>query len=407
MPVNPEPAENLILLAWYDRMEAFLVEEMVHAVRGSYQWARAQSLLMQIRAQVALLLQQAGPLDDAALRTHYQQGLDAAFEMLREIEGLPEELRPGMTLPYQALQALARDAAGQRVVFLRGILRQSRDYLRSLAAGEIAQGLGLGKDSYAVGKAIREGLIDAVRRREVAREIAGQIMTATGVIYTDGSVHSLHAYGQMAGRTGMANAIRQAQLDAYDESGIVHLVKIPTNGTLCYRCLPFEGRVFAIDAIGEAMGYPPLSVWRANGWHPACRHTGVIPIIKPTPRDRPPEKRFVNASHTDLYAWMRDEHDDLYRASRQGFATLGEWEQWRRANPGIPVDQLRGPRWRYAGIESRRQDAITEMLLDGDLHYADAVSRQTAVFMESESYQQQRPIITPAAQRRRAERIAP
>jgi hypothetical protein len=71
------------------------------------------------------------------------------------------------------------------------------------------------------------------------------------------------------------------------------------------------------------------------------------------------------------------------------------------AREGMPIKDLRGPRWRYRGIESRRPQAIEAMLRDRRLSYKDAMEAQTRQFMRSPNYLQQRPdSLTPAAQRR-------
>jgi hypothetical protein len=402
-----DPAVQL-LVTWYRQMEAQLVDTMIEGTLEAWEEDVARDRLRQIRAQLQRLEGQAAAQDQETLAREYRRGLVYADEALREIEGLPLDRIDDIpyTLPTRALEQLAKDAAGQRSAFLNDILRRTDDYLRRLASGEIAEGLGLGKSSYAVGKAIREGLIEGVRSGAVQEELARQVMTSSGVVYTDGSVHSLHAYGQMSARTGMANALRAGQVDRFQQAG-VHVVRIPNNGTLCFRCFPFEGRCFALDVVGERMGYPPIRIWRANGEHPNCRHLAYSPVYRPNPeRDIPPDDWDLSADHADLYRRFRDEHPELYQASRHGFASRGELEQWKRANPDIPEDQLRGPRWRYHGIETRRQAAIEEMLEEPGLSYSEAMERQTRDFMATPAYGKQREKtgdLSPAAQRKAAE----
>ncbi|MHB9110623.1 MAG: hypothetical protein ACYDCO_26525 [Armatimonadota bacterium] len=400
---DPTDPALQILLQWYDRMEGTLIETLRDATVQGWEREYAAQMLRGMDLEIRRLEKSAQAWDASYLREQYITGQVYADGLLREIEGMPFDfIDEPLTPPREALSALAQDAAGQRDKLLTAILRQSDDYLRGLASGEIAEGLGLGRSSYAVGKAIREGLIASVRTGAVQQELARGIMTASGVVYSDGSVHSLHAYGQMAGRTGMAQALRVGQLNRFSTTGLVHVVKIPFTGTLCFLCAPTEGRCYAIDAEGERLGYPPIAAWYATGaGHPSCRHTAFSPVVFPDPRtDLPPDRWTLTAEKSELYHRFRDEHPELYQASRQGFATTGELAQWRKANPDVPFEELRGPRFRYQRIESRRQAAVEEILQNPDLSYADAMSRQTESFMAGEDYQAQRPEKTPAAQAR-------
>jgi len=398
---DPSDPALALLLQWYDDMEGKLIETLRDATVQGWEREFAAQMLRGLDLEIRRLQKSADVWDARYLREQYVTGQTYADGLLREIEGLPFDLiDEPLTPPREALSSLARETAGQRTNLLGAMLRQSDDYLRRLASGEIAQGLGLGRSSYAVGKAIREGLIAGVKTGAVQQEISRGILTASGVIYSDGTVHSLHAYGQMTGRTGMAQALRVGQVDRFANTGLVHVVKIPRNGTLCFLCAPTEGRCYAIDAEGEQLGYPPLSAWYATGaGHPSCRHVAFSGVVFPDPAtDLPPDKWTLTADRSELYHRFRDEHPEWYQASRQGFATTGELAQWKKANPDVPFEELRGPRWRYANIETRRQAAVEDMLLESDLSYADAMSRQTEQFMASEDYTAQRPEKTPAAQ---------
>lgn len=396
-----DPALSL-LLQWYDQMEGKLIETLRDATVQGWEREFAAQMLRGLDLEIRRLERSAGVWEGKYLREQYVTGQTYTDGLLRDIEGTPFDfIDEPLTPPREALSALARETTGQRSQLLSAILRQSDDYLSRLASGEIAEGLGLGRSSYAVGKAIREGLIAGVKTGAVQQEIARGILTASGVVYSDDSVHSLHAYGQMAGRTGMAQALRAGQEDRFRSTGLVHVIKVPANGTLCWRCSPFEGRCFALDAAGERLGYPPIRVLYERMIHPNCRHTGWIPITVPEPGwDRPPDAWVLRADQKLLYQRFRDQHPTMYQASRQGFATTGELRQWKQANPGVPFEELRGPRWRYGSIETRRQAAVEEMLQELDLSYADAMSRQTELFMAGDDYAKQRPSVTPAAQAR-------
>lgn len=411
-PILPEFAPDdpalALLLQWYDAMEGRLIETLRDATIQGWEREQARAMLRGLDIEIRRLDKATGVWDASYMREQYVTGQMYADGLLRDIEGLPGDLiDEPLTPPREALARLAREASGNRDRMLTAILRQSDDYLRRLATGELAQGLGLGKSSYAVGKAIREASIEAIRRGPILPEIARGIMTASGVVYSDGSVHSLHAYGQMSARTGMANALRAGQEDRFAATGLVHVIKVPANGTLCWKCAQFESKCFALDAEGEQLGYPPISVLYEQMIHPQCRHLGWIPVVFPDPRtDLPPEKWTQTADDKELYRRFREEHPERYQASRQGFATSGELRKWKAGNPEVPAEALRGPRWRYRAIEARRQDAIVDMLLEPELKYADAVAEQTRQFMATEAYLKQRAKtgeLSPAAQRRAAE----
>jgi hypothetical protein len=200
----------------------------------------------------------------------------------------------------------------------------------------------------------------------------------------------------MAARTGLARAMEEGNVDRITEMGI-HLGRINAYGTLCYYCAPWEGRTVALDAEGVSMGYVlrDAFVEHPNGGHM------VYPFVEGVTGERnDPEPWMVKNDRSEYYHRFRDEHEKWYQFSRQGFSKRGEVEQWRAANPGVPDRELRGPRWRYSGINNRRLTAIENMLQTPGLDYKTAMEQQTRKFMQSRDYHVQRPEVTPSAQRR-------
>ena len=394
---DPEIAE---LLTYYDALEESLVSSIVTATCESYTWNRCRDLLAHLDAGITRVYTDANAWDVRHLPTAYQTGLHAGqYEAHKAgVQGGGEFVFH--QIPHATLRRLAEEAVGQRRLFLRAILRQSRDYLRQLTAGHIAQGLGLGNSPAAVGRALRESIFDMQRRGELADAIAQGINTATGIIYTDGSVHSIHEYAQMAAHTGMMAAQNTGALDMYRNLD-VHCLRVSTHGTLCFRCQPLEGAVFALDAHGVALGYPLYSIISLPV-HPNCEHS-FLPVDMPGKGDRSAPTWAMGSSKADVreqYAQFRKHHDAKYRLSKQGFASEGQVDRWKAGNPGVDERDLRGPRYRYAGINARRQSAIADMLQLQGLSYSDAVGKQTRAFMASERYQRLRTSPTPYAQRR-------
>lgn len=410
MAVPPVPEYDPIvaqLLTWYDRLEGTLTEQLITATRDSWNERRLTALLAQTRGEVARLEATHAAWEREAWPFGYQSGqrigafhlgamgrdLDAAFAVL----------------PSRTLAMLAADTVGARRGLLGGILRQTQDYLRDLASGELSAGLGLGRSSGAIGRAIRDGSIEQLRGGGALQELAGHVQSATGVTYSDGSVHSLHSYADMTARTGLRRAQEEGALDRYLDAGC-NLVQVPTVGTLCSYCKPWEGCLLALTREGESLGYPPVGAFQE---HPNGRHGSLLPYFEDTsdgPTKRP-EPWMLDNDRSEYYRRFRDDPatEELYQASRHGFRREGDYTAYKRANPDVPAKDLRGPQWRYAGIERRRGDAVADMLRTPGLSYQDAMRRQTGGFMATGDYAKQRTPVLPSAQRAavRAARPAP
>jgi hypothetical protein len=401
MTVAPIPEYDPVvaqLLTWYDRLEGTLTEQLVTATRDSWNERRLTALLAQARGEIARLEATHVAWEREAYPFGYQFGQRVGAFHLGEL-GRDTEAAFAV-LPSRTLAMLAADTAKTRRGLLGNVLRQTNDYLRDLASGELSAGLGLGRSSGAIGRAIRDGSIERLRGGGALQELAGRVQSATGVTYSDGSVHSLHSYADMAARTGLRRAQEEGALDRYLDAG-VNLVQVPTVGTLCAYCKPWEGCLLALTREGEALGYPPVGAFQE---HPNGRHGSLLPYIEdlsdgPTKR---PAAWMLENDQGEYYRRFREDPatEDLYQASRHGFRREGDYLAYQRANPDVDPKDLRGPQWRYAGIERRRGDAVADMLRTPGLSYQDAVSRQTRDFMQTGDYAKQRPPVTPAAQRR-------
>jgi hypothetical protein len=361
-----------------------ITQGLLNATVGGWEWQRCQTLLAQIEVELSRLGVFVDSWEQAQLAMAWELG---SRDAVKQIAALPEHARDALqatdatwaTLNTETLQALATEAAGQRGRFLTGILRQSRDYLRRLTSGELAKGLGIGDAPAAIGRAIRDGSIKQAMSGRALQEIAGGVNRAVGVVYSDGSVHSLHAYGQMAARTGLMAAHSEGGLNTYTAAG-VHLVQVSSHSTLCYLCEPLEGTVWALDEAGEALGYqrPGFHLPR----HPNCGHSFApwMPEIHGEGMKLDPGVAQMNTR--ELYARMRDDVPDgqeKMQALRDGFR---DWKQYRRLRA---QGKEHGPRWREAGIERRRLQA-TRMVLEsgGKLTYPQAMARLTGQRMKAE-----------------------
>ena len=103
---------------------------------------------------------------------------------------------------------------------------------------------------------------------------------------------------------------------------------------------------------------------------------------------------------------MKDKYPERMAASRQGFNKWNEYQRYKKTvgKPnGLSNKELRGPRYRYKGIEERRRRATEMMLEDTSLSYQDAMRQVTGRFMGTDDYATQRTRVTPAEQRRQAD----
>jgi hypothetical protein len=371
------PAEQQ-LYTYYMGLEVALREQLAEAVRDGWEWRRSEALLVQVRRELETLELKAQGWDAAQIPAAYTLGTRRALEQINQaapgyLRG--DEAAVWSRLPTDALQKLAEEASKQRAPLFGSILRQSEDFLRSLASGELAKGLGLGKSAQDVGRAIRDGSIMQLQNGAALQKLAGMVDQAVGVVYSDGSVHSLHSYGMMAGRTGLMTAMNQATTDRYQEAGI-HLFDVSNHGTLCFLCKPVEGCTFALDEEGVKQGYPlcPVSI----PVHPNCQHS-KRPRILAVQGEGQKATDLAWADNREKYRTFRDQHDDLYQGARRGFGNEYQLKEAMQQHPGVPIDELKGPRWRAPGIEQKRLNATAEMLKNPDLTYAQAMARQGGV----------------------------
>lgn len=273
MALNDPAVE--VLTRVYQDLDARLRQALLTATADSWDWRRCQALLEQVAAQLARLNVYVDDWDGRQLRLASEDGRRRADEHLaaQGIRLSQAEDAAWNRLNSEGLNTLSKAVAGHRQQFVSAILRRSTDYLRELTAGELGAGLGLGKGALDVGRAIRDGSIARLQGGQAIQDLAGRMDAAAGVVYTDGSVHSLHAYGEMSARTGMMAALNESSALRYRSAG-VHLYKVSSHGTLCWMCAPYEGMVFAFDAEGEALGYPLMN--RPIPLHPNCFPAGVL-----------------------------------------------------------------------------------------------------------------------------------
>lgn len=357
---------------------------------------RRAMVLQQIEATMKQANVQLSAVENDALEVFWR---DQAAITTRQINaaGIFDQanMATWATIDQGAIRAIAADMANTRARFLGlihnatggrqgGILRQTDDFLRTLAGTEIPAALA-GEPVYQVGAAIRDRGIDALRSGQGLQTLTEGLDKCLGVTYADNSFHSLHAYGQMSARTGVMRARTESNFQTMTDRG-VHLFMVSTHGTICPLCLPFEGTVWAIDAEGEAMGYQRCPVTWPR--HPQCSHS--VYAHGGTPRETKPKEPPACAFEDDKAqrAWLKETHPQWYQAGRQGFGTQAEWNRAKHAvaGEGASLKELRGPRYRYRNIEQRRLDATAKLLKDPKLSYSGAMSSVTNEYMSTPAY---------------------
>jgi hypothetical protein len=378
-------------------------------------WNLQKSLVA--RAQLVEALTKLGVKLDAhtgeALAKIAELGVQGAKDELTAL-GIDESRLAQARFNPSSIESIARDMARQRGTYLGtigsgegSVLRQVDDYLRRLQTGEITKGLIDRTAPAQVGRNLREAAINEQRLRYIAGEIDH---VGTVPMYSKSGQEigrqSLHAWGRMAARTGMARAEAEGRSATHEAAGI-EVFQINTTGTLCFICAPFEGKFFRYSwsTSPEYARFPECP--REDPFHPQCYHRKIaVPYPDDAQEPTADELELLSSDNKALYAYQRDvapDGPDRLWAAQKGFATRAQWQTYKRmaAREGMPIRDLRGPRWRYRGIESRRPQAIQAMMRDRGLSYKDAMERQTREFMRSPSYAKQRPqSLTPAAQRR-------
>jgi len=390
-----------------------LINATQQAVAGDWNLRRSAALLSQTEKQLQELQVNFQIWNGATLPEAAGLGGAAVNQELKKYKLNQENDNTWNRLNKEAIDALAADIAGLHGQFLgviptpegkTSILRQIDDYLRILGGKEIARGLGLGLGSDEVARAMRTKSIDRLRGGQPLQQLAAGVDNALGMIDKAGREWSLHRYGRMAAQTGMMRAINEGSANKLLQAG-QHVYKVSSHGTLCYICKPYEGKVFALDAEGEARGYPKLN--RDVPFHPHCMHSispAILEILPPGDSYPTMTKEEINKTDKDRYKQMKQNYPELMQAAGQGFSKEAEWERFKATakdaagNP-VPIKDLRGGNFRYRGIEKRRLAATANMIANANLSYAKAMDTQTRKFMGTKNYLAQRTATTPTQQR--------
>lgn len=112
------------------------------------------------------------------------------------------------------------------------------------------------------------GLIESGTRRQATERLKEQLIKEGKTAFVDsaGRTWNLDRYVRMAIRTTTAEAVNQATLSRFAETG-VDLVTITKVSLTCDICRPYEGNTYSLSG---AKGYERLTEFPP--FHPNCRH---------------------------------------------------------------------------------------------------------------------------------------
>lgn len=306
MPASPALAEGLAepVLRLYLEAELVLLQAIARRLaRGIEEpgWATAKllevhQLRTEVEAQVGRLSRESRAAIEAAIRTAYGKGLDAALADLRKAPGGAAIVGGFAATPQWAIYRLAAETA--RIV--------ESTHLRILRVAE---------DAYreAVAEASSQVVIGTLTRREGAQRALDRLLGRgiTGFTDSAGRQWDMASYVEMAVRTATGHAALAGHLDRLSDSGH-DLIRIPDVPRNCPRCAPWEGRTLSIT--GQTPGYATVADARSAGlWHPSCKHSAAG-LFLPGWTDTPPA------------------HDDVegYAASQQQRYLERGAREWKR-----------------------------------------------------------------------------
>jgi hypothetical protein len=161
----------------------------------------------------------------------------------------------------------------------------------------------------------------------------------TGFVAKNGARWDMASYIEVATRTTLNNAARQAHDDQLTAHGY-DLRLISDSSEACDVCIPWEGQI--VSASGDSAEYPSLADAEADGlFHPNCAHSAdiYVPGVSEQPEVRSVEERQDNYKEREqqrynergIRKWKNREAaaiDDTKRKSAN--AKVKEWQARQR-----------------------------------------------------------------------------
>lgn len=239
---------------------------------------------------------------------------------------------------------------------------------------------------------------------EKAVDMATKDMVAAGlssVQYSNGAMHKLSEYADMAIRTASKRAYLQGEGIKRQEWSITTVI-VNKRGNPCPKCLPFCGKVLIDDVWSggkkEDGPYPLMSYAISLGlYHPRCKdaHTTYFPGIS-TVDDTWTEKELENIG----LQTKREAQQQFAKRQTEKYERLAKYslDTENRKQYDRKAEQWRNVRFRTGNLDpreyaadkgifaGRRYEDITEKLLENSAHSEYDVEELTEVIVDGITY---------------------
>lgn len=332
IPASFAAIERELLASIIRNLKRHRVEE----IKDGFEWAAWQAVQLASMEEYARAnALRYGPAFDAlndlieqAIRLAYETGgseaeaaiLQAVRNGWRIPSGAPGD-NPGrpfgwsfFQVPGRRLDALIAATHSDMMRAEHAVLRKSIDVYRETIANAVIYATS-GAGTYA--KAIDMATNDYVRKG------------ITGIVYRNGSQHSIAEYSQMAVRTASKRAALAGEGDMRADWG-VHTVVVAYNPQGCPECMEFSGQVLIDDVYSggtareaSETGYTLLSeAMDAGLFHPNCRDS-ISTYFEGV--SKPPRKMTAAQKDRAERREAREQSENAAARRREEYARLADF----------------------------------------------------------------------------------
>ena len=296
-----------MVVAAFARIEEALLRSMIRnfrkhqvdQIKEGREWERWQSVqLAELNRYVRSNLRRTeefaelNKLVDRLLSDAYMEGLSRMerikLRLMRTGLSFVKTARSLLGVPTERLDTLIGATKTDLMRAEYAVLRKAEDDYRSvILSAQIYATSGAGTYAQAIDMATKDFLAKGIR----------------GVVYRNGSRHSIEEYSRMAVRTAVKRAALVAEGKQRQEWG-VHTIFVNYRTDACPCCMRWVGQVLVDDvysggteAEAEEQGYALLSTAMEQGlFHPNCRDTAstYFPGITQLP-EKPSDEEIAEA----------------------------------------------------------------------------------------------------------------
>ena len=300
-----------MVVAAFARIEEALLRSMIRnfrkhqvdQIREGREWERWQSVqLAELNRYVRSNLRRTeefaeiNKLVDRLLSDAYMEGLSRMerikLRLMRTGLSFVKTARSLLGVPTERLDTLIGATKSDLMRAEYAVLRKAEDDYRSvILSAQIYATSGAGTYAQAIDMATKDFLSKGIK----------------GIVYRNGSRHSIEEYSRMAVRTAVKRAALVAEGRQRREWG-VHTIFVNYRVDACPQCMEWVGQVLVDDVYSggtqqeaEEHGYALLSEAMAKGlFHPNCRDTAstYFPGITQLP-EKPSEEEIAAAKRRE------------------------------------------------------------------------------------------------------------